>query len=132
MSHIVLFDGVCNLCHGGVQFIIRRDDHDRFQFASLEGDPGWRLLQEYAVQGKTDSIVLIESRGKVSTESSAILRIALKLPRLYPVLGMLLIIPKFIRDPMYRFIASRRYRWFGKKEACPLPSKKQQAKFLDG
>lgn len=124
---IVLFDGVCNLCNGAVQFIIARDKHQDFRFASLQSTFG----QQYQEQvGEVDSILLVEE-GQVYQKSTAALRIARKLNGLWPMLFVFIIIPPFLRDFIYDIIARNRYRWFGKKESCWLPTPDLKALFLD-
>ena len=124
---IVLFDGVCNLCNGAVQFIIERDKHQHFRFASLQSGFGQQYQQQV---GEVDSILLVD-HGKIYQKSSAALRIARKLDGLWPMLFILIIIPPFIRDFVYDIIARNRYRWFGKKESCWLPTPDLKALFLD-
>lgn len=114
---IILFDGVCNLCNGAVNFVIKRDPGNVFKFAPLQEKQGALLLKTHAIDiQKLDSIVLIEN-GNVYTKSSAALRIARKMSNLWPLFFVLLIIPSFIRDGVYDFIAKNRYKWFGKKRA---------------
>lgn len=124
---IVLFDGVCNLCNGAVQFIIERDKHQQFRFASLQSGFGQQYQQQV---GEVDSILLVD-HGKIYQKSSAALRIARKLDGLWPMLFILIIIPPFIRDFVYDIIARNRYRLFGKKESCWLPTPDLKALFLD-
>lgn len=124
---IVLFDGVCNLCNGAVQFIIARDKHQGFRFASLQSAFG----QQYQEQvGEVDSILLVEE-GRVYQKSTAALRIARRLKGLWPMLYIFIIIPPFLRDFIYDIIARNRYRWFGKKESCWLPTPDLKARFID-
>ena len=127
---IILFDGVCNLCNGAVNFVIKRDSGNVFKFASLQEKQGVLLLKMHAVDTqKLDSIVLIENE-KVYVKSSAALRIARKMSNLWPLFFVLLIIPSFIRDGVYDFIAKNRYKWFGKKEQCMIPTPGSREKFL--
>ena len=127
---IILFDGVCNLCNGAVNFVIKRDPRNVFKFTPLQEKQGVLLLKKHAVDArKLDSIVLIEN-GNVYTKSSAALRIAKKLSGLWPLFFVLLIIPSFIRDGVYDFIAKNRYKWFGKKEQCIIPTPGLKEKFL--
>lgn len=129
-KHIVLFDGVCNLCNGAVLFIIKRDKKDRFRFAALESDLGKELLARHNIDpSKIDSIVLI-SGDSAFAKAGAALRIAKYLTGLWPLLYSLVIIPKFIADAMYDFIAKNRYKWFGKKESCMIPTPELKSKFL--
>ncbi|MFB0942184.1 MAG: thiol-disulfide oxidoreductase DCC family protein [Patiriisocius sp.] len=127
---IILFDGVCNLCNGAVNFVIKRDPGNVFKFAPLQEKQGALLLKTHAIDiQKLDSIVLIEN-GNVYTKSSAALRIARKMSNLWPLFFVLLIIPSFIRDGVYDFIAKNRYKWFGKKEQCMIPTPGLKEKFL--
>ena len=127
---IVLFDGVCNLCHGSVRFILKRDPREHFRFASLQSDPGRDLLREYDLPEDLSTIVLIEN-GRAFHRSSAALRIARRLRGAWPLLAVFLVIPPPLRDLVYRFIANNRYRWFGKKDVCSLPEPGQAARFLE-
>ena len=127
---IILFDGVCNLCNGAVNFVIKRDPGNVFKFAPLQEKQGALLLKTHAIDiQKLDSIVLIEN-GNVYTKSSAALRIARKMSNLWSLFFVLLIIPSFIRDGVYDFIAKNRYKWFGKKEQCMIPTQGLKEKFL--
>ena len=127
---IILFDGVCNLCNGAVNFVIKRDPGNVFKFTPLQEKQGVLLLKKHAIDAqKLDSIVLVENK-KVYTKSSAALRIARKLSGLWPLFFVLLIIPRFIRDGVYDFIAKNRYKWFGKKEQCMIPTPDLREKFL--
>jgi predicted DCC family thiol-disulfide oxidoreductase YuxK len=134
---IVLFDGVCNLCNWAVQLIIdrERDREPKLRFAPIQSDVGRSLLEgatgAEAVRGsgEPDSIVLVEG-GEASTHSTAALRIA---RHLRPPLGwafVLLVVPRPIRDAVYRFIARHRYRWFGKTATCRVPTPELAARFL--
>ena len=128
---IILFDGVCNLCNGAINFIIKHDTKAKFKFAALQGETGKRLLAKHNINPKeTDSIVLIDN-DKVSVKSSAALRIAKDLTKAYPLLFGFMIIPNFIRNTVYDFIAAHRYKWFGKKESWSLPTPELKSRFLD-
>jgi predicted DCC family thiol-disulfide oxidoreductase YuxK len=127
---IVLFDGVCNLCNGSVQFLIRRDPGARFRFASLQSPAGERLRDELGIDRRAvDSVILVED-GRWYKESDAALRIARGLGGLWKALGILRLIPRPLRDGLYRLIARNRYRWFGKTEACWLPTPELRGRFL--
>ncbi len=128
-SSTVFFDGVCNLCSGSVQFIIKHDKRDHFRFASLQGHYAATHLHDRDIR-HVDSIIL-EQDGKIYKRSSAALRIARKLAFPYNLLYGFIVIPPFIRNMVYDVIARNRYKWFGKKEACWLPSPALKAKFLD-
>lgn len=127
----ILFDGVCNLCNGFVQFVIARDPDARFRFASLSSETAGRLLKESGVtEPIPDTVVLVEG-GQVYFRSDAPLRIARRLPFPWPLLGIFLVIPRFIRDRVYDFIAARRYRWFGRQDVCLIRTPDLQRRFLD-
>ena len=128
---VLLFDGYCNLCSGSVVFILKRERKDTFRFASLQSAFAQNLLEEYRINGEApDSIILIEN-NKVYYQSTAALRIVKQLKWPWPLIYGLIIIPRFIRDPVYGFIARNRYKWFGKREQCFMPGKDMSYKFLD-
>jgi len=124
---IVFFDGVCNLCNGFVQFIIKRDPHDHFRFAALSSEQGQSVLERYHI--KDDSIVLMEN-GTVYTRSDAVLRIFRRLSGGYSLLYYGVFLPRPVRDFLYRMIANNRYRMLGKKDACWVPVPELTKKFL--
>ncbi|WP_417443788.1 thiol-disulfide oxidoreductase DCC family protein [Joostella sp.] len=130
---IILFDGVCNLCNSSVQFVIKRDKKDIFRFASLQSEVGQRMLKERSIDSaQTDSIVLIEPNVAYYTRSSAAIEIAKEIGGLWSLLSVFnYILPESIRDSIYNFIAKNRYKWFGKKENCPLPTNEQKKKFIE-
>ncbi|HMP98675.1 MAG TPA: thiol-disulfide oxidoreductase DCC family protein [Cyclobacteriaceae bacterium] len=127
---IVLFDGVCNLCNSSVQFIIKRDQRAYFQFAAIQ-QVDQKILPATFELNRQDpqSLILLED-GKIYERSDAALRIARKLNGLWPILYVLIIIPRFIRNPLYNFVARNRYSWFGRKDQCMLPSPALKARFL--
>jgi len=127
---IVMFDGVCNLCNGAVQFIIKRDSAGRFRFAALQSHVGQALLERYELSKEMDSFVLIEG-DNVYMKSSAVLRICRRLKGGWPLLTVFLVVPRPIRDAVYHFVARNRYRWFGKQEACMLPTPELKERFLE-
>jgi predicted DCC family thiol-disulfide oxidoreductase YuxK len=127
---IILFDGVCNLCNGSVVFIIKRDKKDVFRFAALQSEIGQELISKLHIDtSKTDSIILVTNDSYVS-RSTAALKIARELSGGYPLLYAFMIIPAFIRNFVYDIIAKNRYKWFGKKESCMIPTPELKAKFL--
>ena len=127
---IVLFDGVCNLCNGSVQFILKRDPRGTFRFASLQSEAGRSLMAGHGLDpGALSSVVLIED-GRAFEESSAALRIARHLPGPWKLLRVFAVVPRPLRDAVYRWIARNRYRWFGKTETCWLPTPELRARFL--
>ncbi len=126
---IILFDGVCNLCNGIVQFIIKHDHADHFRFAALQSEVGRQYLKRAQLSGVKNTIVLIEKeQGYV--KSTAALRIFRALKG-YRWMSILLLIPRRIRDFGYDWIAHNRYKWFGRKDSCMLPTAELKAKFLD-
>ncbi len=130
MSAIILFDGVCNFCDSSVNFIIERDRAGYFQFAPLQSEIGERLLRENGIDKvETDSVVLIED-GKAYTHSTAALRVARRLDGAWRWLSYLIFVPRPIRDAAYKLFAKYRYRLFGKKDECMLPSPEIRARFL--
>lgn len=128
---LVLFDGICNFCNSTVQFILQRDPKGYYHFAPLQSALGKEYLSKFNIDpSKTDSIVLIENE-KAYTRSTAALRISLHLNALWPVLSAFLIVPAFIRNGVYDFIAKNRYRWFGTRDSCLLPLPEWRNRFLD-
>jgi len=127
---IILFDGVCNLCSGSVQFVLKRDKKKLFQFASLQSKSGQDLLNKFNLPSNTfNSFVLIEG-DEVYTRSTAALGVAKHLKG-WKWLFAFRFVPKFIRDGIYNLIAKNRYKWFGKKEECWVPNPELKARFLD-
>lgn len=128
---IIFFDGVCNFCNSSVQFIIKRDSSDVFRFASLQSNAAKKLLSvELINQDNLQSLVMLDSQ-KIKTKSTAALNIIRNLNGLWPLLYVFILVPTFIRDACYDFIARNRYKWFGKKDQCMIPSSEQKEKFLD-
>lgn len=126
---IILFDGVCNLCNTSVILVIHNDKKDIFKFAPLQSEYGKKSLKKHKIDPKdTDSIILIDG-GKSYIKSSAALHIAKHLSGLYPLLYGFMIVPRFIRDWVYDYVAKNRYRWYGKKESCMIPNPNLKAKF---
>ncbi|KUF34977.1 MULTISPECIES: DCC1-like thiol-disulfide oxidoreductase family protein [unclassified Lysinibacillus] len=129
MAGIILFDGICNFCDSTVQFIIKHDEAGYFQFASLQSDIGQALLNQYNIPKNIDSVILIE-QGNVSLESTAALNICRKLDGLWPCFYAFILVPPFIRNALYRLFAKQRYRLFGQKSECLLPTPSQRRRFL--
>ena len=128
---IILFDGVCNLCNGAVQFIIKRDRKKLFRFASLQSEKGQQLLAEYHLpQNNFSSFVLIQE-DKAYQSSTGALRVAKQLSGPIQLLYGFIIVPPFIRNWVYKLIANNRYRWFGKKESCMVPTAELRSRFLN-
>ncbi|WP_340400955.1 thiol-disulfide oxidoreductase DCC family protein [Paenibacillus sp. FSL H8-0079] len=127
---IVLVDGVCHFCQGLTKWIIKRDPEGKYHFASLQSDVAKELLEKGNLSTDSmDTFVLIEN-GTYYTRSTAALRLAKGLKFPYPLLYVFMIIPKFIRNAVYNWVARNRYRWFGKDEACMLPTPEIKDRFL--
>ena len=127
---IVLFDGVCNLCNGSVQFLIKRDPQARLRFASLQSETGQKLQADFGMDPQAlDSVILVDG-DRWYKESDAALRIARNLPGAWKLLTAFRIVPRPLRDAVYRLIARNRYRWFGKSETCWLPTPELRGRFL--
>lgn len=128
---LILFDGVCNLCNGSVQFIIKHDKENQFLFSSLQSEAAQVYLQKFNLSQNTfNSFILIEG-DKVYMRSSGALRVLKHLGSGWKLLYAFIIVPKFIRDGVYNFISKNRYKWFGKKDACWIPTTELKSKFLD-
>ncbi|MFI5453792.1 thiol-disulfide oxidoreductase DCC family protein [Pedobacter sp. UC225_61] len=131
MHPIIFFDGICNLCNGAVQFTIKRDHKNIFHFASLQSEYATEKIALFNIAPENlDSFILLEN-GKVYQRSTAALRVVRKLNGLWPLLYGFIIIPRFIRDAVYNYIAKNRYKWFGKQESCWMPTLELKEKFLD-
>ncbi|MGN7358592.1 thiol-disulfide oxidoreductase DCC family protein [Paenibacillus sp. SAF-054] len=130
IERIVLIDGVCHLCQGLTRFIIERDPHAKFRFASLQSDIGAELLKKGGLPpDEVDTVVLIED-GQYYVRSAAVLRIFRQMRMPWPLLYIFVILPRPLRDTMYRYVARNRYRWFGKDEQCLLPTPELRKRFL--
>lgn len=128
---VILFDGMCNLCSSAVQFVISRDKNQQFLFASLQSNFGQATLQMHNLDPKNFNSFLLHTPAKIYTKSTAALRVAKHLNGGWPLLYGFIIIPPFIRDAVYNFIANNRYRWFGKKETCWLPTPQLRKRFVE-
>jgi predicted DCC family thiol-disulfide oxidoreductase YuxK len=128
---IILFDGVCNLCNGAVQFIIKRDHNDMFRFGALQSESGRKLLAERNIDTEDiDSIILIEPNVAYYTKSTAALEIGESLKGLRTLSSILLWLPESFRDIVYDIVAKNRYKWYGKKDSCIIPSEELKNKFI--
>ncbi len=129
---IVLFDGVCNLCNGLVQFVIRRDPAPaRFRFAALQSNAGQQLLREHGLSTvDLDTFVLVEA-GVARVRSTAALRLLKRLGLPWSLAWSFIIVPRPLRDAVYRFVARNRYRWFGVRESCMVPTPELRSRFLE-
>jgi predicted DCC family thiol-disulfide oxidoreductase YuxK len=126
----VLFDGFCNLCNWWVDFVLRRDRGNRYRFAALQSSVGERLLAEAKLPpGFIDSFVLVEG-GQSHLRSAGVLRVVRHLGFPYNLLYVGIVLPRGIRDWLYDFVAERRFRWFGRRDSCRLPTPEERARFL--
>jgi predicted DCC family thiol-disulfide oxidoreductase YuxK len=127
---IVLFDGLCNLCNASVRFILENDPAGEFRFASLQSGAGAEALARFGLAPEGFSSIVLIDGDTVWSNSDAALRIAGRLRSPWPVLALLLALPRPVRDGAYRWIADNRYGLFGKSATCPLPAPEWQARFL--
>lgn len=129
---LILFDGVCNLCSSSVQYVIERDHKNKYVFAALQSDIGKEIIEKYKIDpSKTDSILLYRKDKGVVSKSTAALLIAKHLGFPTNLLYVFLIVPAIIRNMVYDYVAKNRYKWYGKKESCWIPTPELKAKFID-
>lgn len=129
-KNIIFFDGVCNLCNSSVQWIIKNDKNEVFHFASLQSDFGQQLLKERNLDSNNFNSFLFLKEGVLYDKSSAALQVAKLLRFPFFILYAFIAVPKFFRDAVYGYIAENRYIWFGKKDACMIPSPDLKKRFL--
>ncbi|MGV6846492.1 MAG: thiol-disulfide oxidoreductase DCC family protein [Lutibacter sp.] len=127
---VVLFDGVCNLCNTSVNFIIKHDSQNYFLFASLQSDAAKEILLQFNLKNLDLKSILLIENNQIFDQSTAALRIAKKLNFAYNLLYVFIIVPKPLRNFIYGIIAKNRYKWFGKKESCMIPTKELKDKFI--
>jgi predicted DCC family thiol-disulfide oxidoreductase YuxK len=131
MSHpVLLFDGVCNLCNSSVQFIIKNDKKGKFRFASIQSDYGQQAIKEYDLGDENLKTVILIADGKAYKKSTAALEVARRMDGLWPLLYVFWIVPYPLRDLVYNWIANNRYKWFGKKDQCMIPSPELKDRFI--
>ena len=129
---IILYDGVCNLCDSAVQRIIKHDAKDVFRFVALQSDLGQKIIKHLGIDTqKTDSIILYQPGFAYYYKSEAVLEIAKDLSGLFYFGTLFSIFPTSLNNHIYDYIAKNRYKWYGKKETCLIPTKELQAKFLE-
>ncbi|MEO6949519.1 MAG: thiol-disulfide oxidoreductase DCC family protein [Ginsengibacter sp.] len=128
---IILFDGVCNLCNGAVNFVIKRDKKSVFKFAAIQSEEAKNLMMEGDFQSEDLKTFILLLNERFYTKSTAALKVCRYLSGLWPMLYWFMIIPKFIRDFIYNIISRNRYKWFGRKESCTIPTPELQSKFLN-
>ena len=127
---IILFDGVCNLCNNAVQFIIRHDPDEKFLFASLQSEFGQQLMKQYSLPSENFNSFILVQDNKVYNKSTGALKVAKELIGTWKLLYIFIVVPKFMRDAVYTWIANNRYKWFGKKDDCMIPTPQLKARFL--
>ena len=130
MERVIFFDGVCDFCSFWVKFVIARDPKRRFRFAPLQSPLGKQALKALVLPADPPQSVILQEGGRYYLRSTASLRILRRLSGLWPLLYILIVIPAPIRDLTYNFIARNRYRWFGKKDACFVPTPEIRERFL--
>ncbi|MES2836758.1 MAG: thiol-disulfide oxidoreductase DCC family protein [Bacteroidota bacterium] len=129
-NNIILFDGVCNFCNSSINFVIERDPNKKFKFAPLQSEAGEKIQKQFNLDTtKFDSVLLIKN-GKVLSKSTAALYIAKELKGLWPLLFVFIIVPPFLRNAVYNYIAKNRYKWFGKQDSCMMPTPDLRSRFL--
>lgn len=129
-NSVILFDGICNLCNKYVQYVIKHDKQKVFRFAALQSDAGQAILKEHHLSSTDFNSFILLQNNIVYTKSTAALKVAKQLNGIVKILYGFIIVPKFIRNGVYNFIAKNRYRWFGKKESCMIPTSNIQSRFL--
>jgi predicted DCC family thiol-disulfide oxidoreductase YuxK len=127
---VILFDGVCNLCNGAINFVLRHDKKGIFRFASLQSEAGQQLLAGYGLDARELNSFFLVENGKVFKKSAAALRVMNHFAWYWKELQILRIVPYFLRDAIYDFIAANRYKWFGKRQKCRIPTPELQKRFL--
>ena len=129
MERVVLFDGVCNFCNGAVNWIIAHDPQAKFKFAPLQSEFGEEQRRKFGIADDVDSIILIDD-GRAYMHSSAALRVAKALGGIWSLGYVGVIIPRPIRDWFYKWFARNRYRWFGRQNACMIPTPEVRERFI--
>lgn len=127
---VILFDGVCNLCNSAINFVIDNDKNNNFHFASLQSEFGQALLTHFGRNTADFDSMIVYENGKIQTKSTAALRIAAGLSGAWKFLAVFKIVPTFLRNAVYNLIAKNRYKWFGKKNECRIPTPELKAKFI--
>jgi len=127
---LVLFDGVCVLCNGFVDFLLPRDPNGELTFGALQSEAGKQALRDAGLSDAMPETVLVIDDGRVYQESTAVLRVFRRLGWPWRALAWLRVVPRPLRDVVYRFIAKRRYRLTGRRDSCRIPSPTERARFL--
>lgn len=128
---VVLFDGVCNLCNSSVNWIIDHDKKNVFRFASLQSDYGKGVVEKLKLHGNyMDTVVMVEDE-RAWMRSDAVLQILNRLGGLYSFAMVFYIVPRIIRDAIYKYVAANRYKWYGKRDSCRIPTPALKSKFIE-
>lgn len=128
---VILFDGVCNLCNGSILFILNRDPSGIFRFAPLQSETGKNLLSKFDLPNdKLDSIILVEN-NEYYLRSTAALKILRRLGALWKIVYVFMLVPRPVRDYIYDIVARNRYKWYGKRAECMIPSSDIESRFLE-
>jgi predicted DCC family thiol-disulfide oxidoreductase YuxK len=127
----ILFDGVCNLCNSSVNWVIDHDKNNVFTFSSLQSDYGKKRAKEMGLGEDYIDTIVLDDEGKPYTESDAVFKVLRYIGGIYAASSVFLIVPKFIRNYVYRIVARNRYKWFGKRDVCRVPTADLKAKFLE-
>ncbi len=128
---LILFDGVCNLCNASIQYIIKHDHKDVFRYAALQSEVGENIIEKYKIDtSKTDSIILYSEGNGITYKSTAALKIASQLAFPLNLMFIFIVVPTFIRNWVYDYIAKNRYKWYGQKDECMIPTPELKSKFL--
>ena len=127
---LIFFDGICNMCNSSVQFIIKYDTKNQFVFASLQGETSKNILEKLQIENKKLTSIILLENDDFYNKSTAVLKIASELKTPINFIAIFLIVPKFIRDSIYDIVKENRYKWFGKKTQCSIPSPELRKRFL--
>lgn len=127
---IILFDGVCNFCNSAVNFVLKRNRKANILFAPMQSEAGQKLLQQYHLPVDDMSSFIFIDEGRPYKQSTAALKVCRYLRGLWPLCFGFIIVPEFIRDGLYNLVARNRYRWFGKKDSCMIPTPEIKARFI--
>ena len=131
-KQLILFDGVCNLCNASVQFVIKHDKKGKFMFAALQSNVGKQIINQFNLDtSKTDSILLYSQENGLKIKSSAALHVAKHLGFPLNLLSVFFVVPVGFRNWVYDYVAKNRYKWYGKKNACMIPTQEHKSKFFE-
>ncbi len=128
---VILFDGVCNFCNSAVNFTLKRNTKANIRFAPMQSEAGQKFLQQYNLPADDMQSFIFIDDGVVYKQSTAALKVCRYLRGLWPLCYGFIIVPKFIRDGMYNWIAKNRYKWFGVQQSCMIPTPEVSARFLN-